>query len=886
MRRFAWVAACGALAGTPARLWPQAGCPDAAQADLAAGWDQYRADAMAAARTHFQRAAARCQNHVGAAVGLGYVALRLNDRAEATRWFRAALATDSSTVDALVGLGLLAWRAQDLTAVREMFLRVQALDPANAEARDYLGRLPAAAGPAPRPPLVLPDSTEYPARTHGNHFDVRTAQGWQPFYLKGINLGAALPGRFPSEFPDSATYSLWIGEMGEMDANVVRVYTTHPPHFYGAIEAYNTSHPDRPLWLVHGVWTELPPRDDYDEPVWKADFFGEMRRVVDLLHGRADLPPRPGHASGRYTADVSRWTLAYIIGREWEPASIIAFNRQHPDTASWTGRFLSIASGTAADVWMTRALEQLIAYETDTYRAQRPVAYTNWPTLDPLHHPTETTADEEVAIRRSRGEYVARAPREYDNDAAGLDASLLVPTAAFPAGVFAAYHAYPYYPDFMVLDSGYAAARSPEGPSNYYGYLQALTAHHAGMPVVIAEYGVPASAGIAHLQPQGWHHGGHTEASMAAVNARLTREIAAAGAAGGIVFAWIDEWFKRNWLVMDFELPAERNRLWLNRLDPEQLYGIMALEPEPAVTGVTVTERRAAWRDIAPLYASADGARVRAAADAAYLWLAFERGAAPPAAALYAGFDIIEPRAGDFRWPGQMGPRLPVGIELALVWTGEEARVLADPASNPFRIEPVRQDLPGGTRLRTRPVTDNVPPGLWYGRFEQRYGSPYLTEPNDDGWFDSLRVVTNRPRFGRDHTEYAAVGYDRGVLRPGPPPDGNWEVLPEQGIFEVRIPWALLNVTDPSERRVLQGAIAADGTFGTQAVDAIGIVVAVRDQAGNWRTWPDPGSAVERFSWRGWEVPRWRARRRPVFAVLRSTFRELAPPWHATEHAR
>jgi hypothetical protein len=102
--------------------------------------------------------------------------------------------------------------------------------------------------------------------------------------------------------------------MAEMGANTVRVYTLHPPAFYNALAAHNAGHPDRPLWLMHGVWAELPPDDHYYDEAWQADFFGEMERIVDVIHGRADVAHRPGHASGYYTADVSRWTLGIHPG--------------------------------------------------------------------------------------------------------------------------------------------------------------------------------------------------------------------------------------------------------------------------------------------------------------------------------------------------------------------------------------------------------------------------------------------------------------------------------------------------------------------------------------------------------------------------------------------
>ena len=60
------------------------------------------------------------------------------------------------------------------------------------------------------------------------------------------------------------------------------------------------------------------------------------------------------------------------------------------------------------DIWMVKQCDLLLTYEEDTYNAQRPIAYTNWPTLDPLTHSTEPTAEEERAWRRARA---ARWPR-------------------------------------------------------------------------------------------------------------------------------------------------------------------------------------------------------------------------------------------------------------------------------------------------------------------------------------------------------------------------------------------------------------------------------------------------------------------------------------------
>jgi hypothetical protein len=861
--------------GADAALARAQECPAAGNPRAEAGWTAYRADDMAAARTAFDAALRACPRHEGSRTGLGYVELRQDRTAEALRLFGGVVADAPRNVDALVGLGIAAWRGEDRDAARDAFTRAQAIDPDNAEARDFLARLgPAPAAAPARPPLRLPSELAYPARTNGDRFEVRTARGWEPFYIKGVNLGAALPGKHPSEFPDSATYVRWIEGMAGMGANTVRVYTIHPPHFYGALYDWNRRNPRNPLWIIHGVWAELPADDDFAGARWEGEFFGEMRRVVDLLHGRADIAVRPGNAGGSYTADVSPWTLAYIIGREWEAFSVVAFNTLRPELRGYQGRFLRVDGGMPMDAWLARASEHIVAYETDTYRAQRPVAYTNWPTLDPLAHPTESTVAEEVAIRERLGERAGERGVANDEDAPGLDANLVRPTAAFPAGWFASYHAYPYYPDFMVLDPGYNAARSSEGRSNYFGYLTELKRHHAGMPVVISEYGVPASIGSAHLQPQGWHHGGLTEVQMAQVNARLTREIAESGMAGGAIFAWIDEWFKKNWIVMDFEIPLERTRLWHNRLDAEQHYGMLAMDPGEVVAGATLAQRTASWRQRPALYQTPEGT-LRAAADESYLWLFFEGAGGRLPEEVMVGFDLLKPEAGDFRWPGRAGPRLPVGLEFVLSAGRNEVRLMADPASNPFAID--RTDVIPG-QVNPPPAIEEPLAGFFWGRYQRRYKRPYRTQPNEDGVYDSLRVLTNRRRFARDGTEFPGFGYDRGILRPGGPPDGLWER--GDGVLEVRIPWMLLNFTDPSERRVLQDP---DGTipaaFGTTTVEGIRILAAARDGSA-WRQWPASGRAadVAAFTWPAWEQPRWRERQRPVYDLMRETYRTLEAP--------
>jgi tetratricopeptide (TPR) repeat protein len=861
----------------------QPGCralPAVRQA-IESGWTAYRTNQLATAGKEFTRALALCPNDPNALTGAGYVAMRDGRVSAARTLFGRALAADSTSYDAAAGAGMAAYRAGDLTAARRSFERALRITPRDSTALSYLARIPEVLSETVLPTHVRPAATSLVARTGRRIIEVRDGAGkWSPTWIKAVNLGAALPGKFPSEFPpNDSTYERWIALIGEMQANAIRVYTVHPPHFYRALRNWNLAHPAHPIWLIHGVWTELPPGDEeekYHDRQWLAQFRREMEHVVSLIHGDAIIPPAPGHASGAYLADVSPWTLGYIIGREWEPYSVVAYNALRPDKTSYGGRYITIAGGSPLETWLAEQCDYLVSFEMARYNAQRPIAYTNWPTLDPLTHPTETGKEREMELLMARGEQIVEKPKEYDNDVVGLDALKMRATAAFPAGVFASYHAYPYYPEFLVVDPGYSKARSPEGPSNYFGYLQELVAHHGDMPVVISEYGVPSSRGNAHFQPQGWNHGGLSEKQQALADARLTRDIYASGAAGAGLFALIDEWFKKNWIVIDFEHPGERKRLWLNALDAEENYGIIAMRAGRKESSIVIDADTAEWSGRPVLYEAVRPQQqfpgpmrlksLRVAQDEAYLYLRLDVGRIDWARAHYQiGIDTYRRDLGDKRLPNT-GSRAPTGLEFVLDLGGPaDAQLLVDHPYNPYRA--VR--IPGSKPAAVQYV----------------YNRPFRTVANGAGKWDSLFVVTNRRRIGRDSRIFAPIGYNRNRLLYARQSDNSladWFANTTTGVIEIRIAWGMLQMVDPSTRSVLFGNLATRD-FAGAVTDGFRFVVESYDparprSAGDKLPRADRTSGfgpVPTWTWLTWEIPQWHAEVKPLFGAMQSTFRAI-----------
>ncbi|MFC1555718.1 T9SS type A sorting domain-containing protein [candidate division KSB1 bacterium] len=393
-----------------------------------------------------------------------------------------------------------------------------------------------------------------------DYLGIYNGAGYDQLFIKGVNLGVSVPGTHPGELAATREqYDRWLEKMGEIGLNTLRIYTLHFPRFYQALYDYNSSHPDNPLYLFQGIWLN-EENPSYDLEQLSIEFDSDIEEVIDCVHGNRTIDNRFGKAYGEFNTDISEWIIGYIIGREIFPEEVLNTNSIYPDSTDYLGTAIQIDSVTATEVWAAKHLNKTIVYERNTYDVERPVSISSWPTLDPLTHPTEdsTRSNEDKAILDLGNIQIVNAP----------------------AGVFIAYHAYPYYPDFISEDPGYIQYSDSEGPNSYLGYLNDIKDHYSGMPLIIAEFGVPSSWGNAHYAQSGMHQGGFDEKQQGEYNVRMLQNIYEAGCGGGMLFSWIDEWFKQSWITNPIGPDASRRPLWHNVTNPEQNYGLIAFDPD------------------------------------------------------------------------------------------------------------------------------------------------------------------------------------------------------------------------------------------------------------------------------------------------------------------
>lgn len=620
--------------------------------------------------------------------------------------------------------------------------------------------------------------------------------GFDPLTVRGVNLGMAKPGRFPGEAAITrAEYDRWLSMMGELSVNVVRVYTVHPPAFYRALAAYNRSHAE-PIYVLHGNWIgEETLREAGDVTSLSTAFDRSLRQVVDAVHGAITIEPEPGYASGTYDADISDAVLGYIAGIEWPPAVVAETNRANEATG-YDGDFIAAPDASPFEAWLAARLDAAVAYENETYDVRRPAAFTNWVTTDPLDHPYEPFVNE---------------------DAVSVNPDAIDATDANDAGMFAAYHVYPYYPPLLNETPAYVNYTDHRGEQNSYaGYLNDLVGA-TDHPLLVAEFGVPASRGIAQRDVHGRDQGRHTETEQGEIIAAMYEDIQEAGTAGGIVFSWHDEWFKRTWNLAPFSDP-NRRPYWSNVQTPEQRFGLLAFDPANAVP---LDGSADAWADAtvatpqsAPtrLGDGADTEReltaLRVKSDAAYFSVRLELadlGDGPDWEATNYLLSIRVTDRNAQRLPYDAGAMAPADFVVRL--GGPDAsRVTVDPRYDAFAYA---YGAGGGLDL-------------------DRYREP------DPGVFTPLRLVINRGYtvpVTDDVVPFESV--ETGRLRYG---DGNPEspdydsltdvhVAPSADAIELRLPWQLLNVADPSRRRRL-GDFWTEGLNTYEEFDSLDIAAA------------------------------------------------------------
>lgn len=670
-------------------------------------------------------------------------------------------------------------------------------------------------------------------KAEGDYFYIYESGDWKQMFMRGVNIGATEPGLFPGDLTISYdTYYRWFGYISEMNCNCIRIYTLMPPQFYQALGDFNKKAKNK-LYLYQGIWVNEEDierlSDTYAEnEKILNDFMTDAVNLVNVIHGKAKIAETAGEAYGTYNTDVSPWLVGWIIGIEWDPNFVINTNNQHPDKKDYDGEYLYTQTASPFEAFLCRVGDALIKHEAKTYKFQVPLAFSNWITTDPLTHPNEPHFDEDKTTVNTEN----------------------VKCRNFGPGMFASYHIYPYYPDSLNYQEDYLEYTDDSGKVNTYeAYLEDLKLAHT-VPIIVAEFGIPTSRGMGHESVMGYNQGMVDETAQGVMLIDMLGSIENAKYAGGIVFTWQDEWFKRTWNNVMFDI-ADRRPYWSNIQTTEQCFGLLAFDPGKESMAAYVDGDVSEWKNTQPTVTTAQG-KLYIKSDERYLYIMLDAGNY------------------DFEKDTLLIPINTIADQGSLKAAQYNAEF--DTAAD-FLIYINGKD-------NSHIYVDRYYDAFNYYFLESKKLSDIKAEENagvkNSGMFDIMRLCYGYNLTVKGTNQVVPdKAYETGKLRygNGNPKAQEYKSLSDfyfkNGKLEIRIPWQLLNVMDPSGKQQISD-FRKTQVISPQAYQSFDFGFAYRTGTESLKI-----TLGGSYEYNGWNTPTWHERLKPAYYELQNYFKKF-----------
>lgn len=624
--------------------------------------------------------------------------------------------------------------------------------------------------------LYLPHTGEVHSftKTRDEKLWINQGNGFEVFDMRGVNLGLGKPGKFATEYAiTKEEYLRWFKQIQELGANVIRTYTIAHEEFYEAFYEYNHNNPT-PLYLVHGVWVDdyllNSHRNAFDNQFYN-EFLDSCKDVVDVIHGRHKSFKLDNVGAQTYKTDISPWVYGYIIGVEWE-GDIVAFtNQTRLNLNQFEGQYLYTENAGNFEIFLAMIGDEMISYETSKYGSQRTLAFSNWPATDPFEY------TENVALQFKKF--------------AQIDVENIKSSEKFLGGQYASYHIYPYYPEYM-----YFIDETIE--NTYLDYLTRLNEHHR-LPVVISEYGIPSSRGMASYEQNkklGRNQGYMSEKEQGHALVSLSQDINKSGCAGSIVFIWQDEWFKRTWNTIPF-VDLNQSVYWSDYQTNEQNFGLLSFDPGKEESICYVDGNKSDWKED-DLVAENKGYRFSMKYDEKFMYFLVEKeNFDSKQDKLYIPIDLTPKSGSEYIERYKIKTSHPTdflieidGIDNSRLWVQERYNTT--------------NAIYGNQLIRTYNQYENPP-----AKDSSQFDKIELILHELDYYNDGIPIPFEIFDFVKEGEHYYLLQtYETGKLTYGNanPKANNFNSLADfcfgDDFVEIKLPWQLLNFSDPSQMKI------------------------------------------------------------------------------------
>lgn len=586
--------------------------------------------------------------------------------------------------------------------------------------------------------------------------------------IKGVNLDNFIPGHIPSDYAITQDIWLrWFKLISKMGANTIKITNINNPTFYDALYKYNSAS-DTPLYLIQGISISDYVNNNAND-AYASDFYSQLYEdclcAVDVIHGKRNIASNEIHGSGIYRKDVSKWVIGYIVGNEWNSATI-AYTNHKNEGGAFRGNYIStIENANAFEVLLCKIMDATVTYESDKYGKQRLISFAN----DPLYDPFIYNEGYDLLYNK----YV-------DLDIEDLK-------QRHYKGLFAAYSIYELCDDYekglseRTKNKLHNIKEIGHKDGYLHGYVEILSKYHM-YPVVVTSFECSTSRGVIKSDTP------YNETDQGHMLVNAYNNIMDSGAKGAIIESWQDSWVKRS-SNTSYGINPYNSENWHDVQTLSQNKGILAFEPVNKYHTVYLDGDFGDF-DGTPQIGTFGNLTVNYSYDAQYIYFLVKGNQNFYKDVAYLTFDIT-PNSGSYQYYDDTNSlEFDRGIDFVL-----------------------RIDGKNNTKLFVQDRYDGFKENYTDALYKKDvFANPPAKGSNDFavvGMLQHTQGVDDATKSEMTVDEYLEVlkvcRYDTGNFRYGitNPASADFNSLADfcfgRNGVEIRIPWTLLNFSDPSQ---------------------------------------------------------------------------------------
>lgn len=591
----------------------------------------------------------------------------------------------------------------------------------------------------------------------------------EKFEIRGVEVKSTIPGSRAMNYDiEKKDWLKWFDQIHKMGANTIKISNIFDDKFYNAFYEFNSAN-DEKIYLIQGISVSDYANNSSGDAYSKG-FFDELQkdsiRAVDVIHGKRNMNYSERNGSGWYRKDVSPWVLGYIIGNEWNSGTMAYTNNNKKHSKEYEGKyFVTDKDSTVFEAMLANIMDEMVAHESKRYKTQRLMSFIN------------SQQDDPFVYEKHYGKQL----NKYNF----LDAEKIKATEEFKGGYIATYSVSDFVDDFSrYLSQAQKVKLSKElGTLNkelvYEGYTQLLNMYHS-MPVIILADGFSTARGTDEIS------GPITEIEQGQKLVSMYRDIVSSGCSGSIITSWQDPWEGSHWNT-SYAVDFEEKFLWRDVQTKKQGYGLVSFDSGEYESIAYIDGDSSEWKDKDKILENEDSI-LSLKYDEAFVYLLLEKDKLSKEDNLYIGIDTT-PKSGS---KVSQDPRLEFDREVDFIVQisgRNNSRILVQERYESLR-ENYLMDINGDDPFTSFPEKDS-------SKFVPIHMVCKFNKMIPDGL--EPHVIKEMKRLDTFETGKLIYGNSN-------PSSMVYNSLGDyyfgDDLVEIRIPWQMLNFSNPSEMRI------------------------------------------------------------------------------------